>query len=251
MRRPELAALIALALVTGCDAGGLSSRKDQEADQSGPATKAACRLPDRIEPAAVETVPARERRDVPASGYVLALSWSPEFCRFRSDDPKQALQCRDNRFGFVVHGLWPQAAGRLQPRHCAPTRAIDEATMRTHLCMMPSPELMQDQWAAHGTCGWQSARDYFARTAELRRRLQMPDVEALPREGLTAGKLRDALVAANPGLPHDAVFIDRTSRGWLEEVRICYDLSFTPAACPRRQTGAPDRAPVKVWRRDG
>ena len=244
-------ALVALALLAGCNVDGASP--DQQALGAEPESEgeAACRLPDHVEPAPVEAVPARERRNVPATGYMLALSWSPEFCRFRSDDPEQALQCRDNRFGFVVHGLWPQAPGRLQPRHCAPAQALDEATLRRHLCMMPSPELMQDQWAAHGTCGWRAAGDYFAKTAELRERLTMPDIEALPREGLTAGKLRDAFAAANRGLPRGAIYVDRTSRGWLEEVRVCYDRSFTPAAGPRGQTGAPDGAPLKVWRRDG
>lgn len=36
--------------------------------------------------------------------YLLALSWSPEFCYSHADKP----ECRSGHHGFVVHGLWPQ-----------------------------------------------------------------------------------------------------------------------------------------------
>src|SRR5580692_7150493 len=38
--------------------------------------------------------------------YVLALSWSPEFCHSHPTKP----ECVWGKFGFVVHGLWPQYA---------------------------------------------------------------------------------------------------------------------------------------------
>lgn len=187
-----------------------------------------------------------EQVRAPVVGYALALSWSPEFCRRNRGDPEDRVQC-DNRFGFIVHGLWPQARGRLEPRFCEAVGPIAPATLRRHLCTVPGETLMQRQWAAHGSCGWPTAESYFAETQRLRAALTVPDADRLPANGLTAGAVRDAFVAANPRLPRAALFVDRTRSGWLEEVRICYDRRFRYAAC--ETPGAPDRAPVRVQRR--
>ena len=38
--------------------------------------------------------------------YVLALAWSPTYC---AKNPGNTWQCAPRRrFGFVVHGLWPE-----------------------------------------------------------------------------------------------------------------------------------------------
>ena len=37
--------------------------------------------------------------------YVMALSWSPSYCRSHPEDDEQ---CTRRGFGFVLHGLWPQ-----------------------------------------------------------------------------------------------------------------------------------------------
>ena len=63
------------------------------------------------------SVPAIERdgpvRQVPVTGYTLALTWAPEYCRFRQERAADRRQCsgRSGRFGFVVHGLWPEGRG--------------------------------------------------------------------------------------------------------------------------------------------
>lgn len=48
-------------------------------------------------------------RTVSVTGYTLALSWSPEFCKGRKTDARQRTQCsgRNGRFGLIVRGLWP------------------------------------------------------------------------------------------------------------------------------------------------
>ena len=46
--------------------------------------------------------------------YLLSLSWSPAFCIQRPDSP----ECNGpRRFGFIVHGLWPQNE-RGWPQNC-------------------------------------------------------------------------------------------------------------------------------------
>ncbi|MGE5952005.1 MAG: hypothetical protein ACM308_00055, partial [Qipengyuania vulgaris] len=60
-----------------------------------------CSLPRQVRVPEVDT--ERPRR-LPVTSYTLALSWAPEFCRFREDDKRHARQCsgREGRFGFTV-----------------------------------------------------------------------------------------------------------------------------------------------------
>ncbi len=207
-----------------------------------------CTLPSNVAlPRAERWYPGDAVR-VPVTGYVLALSWSPEFCRTRRSDPSQTLQCGVNNFGFVVHGLWPEGAGR-DPERCAPASPPDAATLRRHLCMMPGAALIQHEWARHGSCGWPSASAYLDATAALWRRLRLPDVDRLNPNIVTAGPIRSAFIAANPALPRGAIFIDLNNRRWLREVRICTDRALRFAPCQDGRTGAPDAVSLRVWRR--
>jgi ribonuclease T2 len=187
------------------------------------------------------------------ASFTLALSWSPEYCADQGDRRSARMQCELNRFGWVVHGLWPQARGadsvRDHPRHCALDAALSPQTVRRYLCMMPSVALMQSQWAAHGTCAFKTPEAYFAQTERLWAGLVKPDIAALSRklgDRLTVGDVRKAFVALNArqGLKPNGVFVALTDRGRLREVRICYDLAFRVTACER--TGAPDRVALGV-----
>lgn len=79
-----------------------------------------CRMPRQLAPSGPVTPdgPARPR---PVAGYTLAASWSPDWCKTHGN-PK-AMQCdtRFGRFGFILHGLWPEAA-RGPPRSGARQR---------------------------------------------------------------------------------------------------------------------------------
>lgn len=212
------------------------------------ATAAQCYVPDELE-LAVEATPPDAIPDAPATGHVLALSWSPEFCRFRKDAAEHSGQCRDNRFGFILHGLWPQAGAGPHPRLCQNAPPVSEELVRAHFCMTPSAWLVQHEWAAHGTCAWPSAEDYYADAAELWDRYRRPDLFRLSyRDELTVGDVRDAFVAANDNLPAEAIGVRTNNRGWLEDVFLCLDLSFEPRACAAREYGTRDAEPVSIWR---
>jgi ribonuclease T2 len=105
--------------------------------------------------------------------------------------------------------------------------------------MIPSARLQQHEWAAHGTCAWDSPEAYFDQARKLWDGLQWPIMD---RDGMTAGALRDAFVAANPALPRGAIAIASAPEGQLREVRLCHDLAFKPAACAPKALGAPDDA---------
>lgn len=208
-----------------------------------------CRVPGSVD---VPALPAPDgpRISAPVTGYVLALSWSPEFCHGRGrGDPSARLQCSGQmgRFGFVLHGLWPEGRGR-DPQWCAAASAPSAATLRENLCVTPSPRLMAHEWAKHGACMAKSPAGYFKAGRTLFQSLRFPDMARLSRaEGLNAGMVRAALVAETPFLRPDMLRLTLSGRGWLEEVQVCYGRDFMPARCPGAARPA-DSVPVKIWR---
>lgn len=190
-------------------------------------------------------------RQMPITGYTLAMSWSPEFCKPREDSRAHRVQCSgDNgRFGLVVHGLWPDGA-RSWPQYCPVTRKITPAEARRNLCMMPSTRLMSHQWAKHGSCMSGKPESYFKITRILWNSLRKPDYDFLSRrEGLTAGDIRRAFADANGRHVQPAhVGVKLNSRGWLQELRLCYGKDFMPTRCKPQTWGAKDSARAKIWR---
>ncbi|WP_109355349.1 ribonuclease T [Sphingorhabdus sp. EL138] len=210
-----------------------------------------CRAPSLTDPAAPARKPAAELRRVrPVSGYTLAMSWSPEFCRLRKDDRRHKSQCSgdDGSFGFILHGLWPDAQGASYPQWCRATKALPPAIVKRNYCMMPSPRLMARQWSKHGTCMANRPETYFRISRIMFGAVEFPNMDRLSRKPLTAGALRDAFAAANDGLKADMIRLKVNRRGWLEEVRICLGKSFRPQRCPRSMRGLKDNRSIKIWR---
>lgn len=189
-------------------------------------------------------------RTAPVTGYVMALSWSPEFCKPRLEQRSHARQCsrRAGRFGFVLHGLWPQSA-RGWRQWCPTSARPTGAQLAGQLCRSPSARLVARQWAKHGACMARTPRTYFRVSNILFDSLRWPDLDRLSRkEALTAGDLREVFVAANRGWRKEAVGIVSNERGWLEEVRLCYDRRFRPTACDAQRFGPSDDAALNIWR---
>lgn len=206
-----------------------------------------CSLPDRIRPLEAPRPDGPARR-LPIAGYTLAVTWSPEFCRTGRDP--QGMQCslRSGHFGFVLHGLWPEAR-RGYPQWCSLTPRPSPALLRQHLCMTPSARLLEHEWAKHGSCMVRTPQAYFRAAAALWRSIAWPDADRLSRRpDLTVGDLRGEFVAANPDWQAGQVGIVLSRSGWLQEVRLCYGRNFMPARCPRNKIGAPDSAALKIWR---
>lgn len=207
-----------------------------------------CRVPQRVAAPPVE--PDGPVRRTPIAGYTLALSWSPEYCRNRESRAADAIQCAgaNGRFGLVVHGLWPEGRGTW-PQWCPTPRKVPPAEVRRNLCMMPFPRIQAHEWAKHGACMTRTPAAYFKTTRVLFDGLRLPDFDRMSKDPeLTAGLIRARFAAANPGWAPEAVGVKVTERGWLQELRLCYDKRFMPKACDRRRSGPADGAPVKIWR---
>lgn len=207
-----------------------------------------CRAPQVLRVPAI--TPDGPPRTVPVTGYTLALSWSPEFCKPRREERAHAFQCSGKRgsFGLVVHGLWPEGA-KDWPQWCDAPGALTPADVRSALCLMPSERLVARQWAKHGSCMVARPAAYLEVIRILRSGLRLPDYDRLSRaDGLTAGRIRAAFADANPDWPESAVGVKLSARGWLEEIRLCYSRRFRPAPCPPTRRGAADAAPAQIWR---
>jgi len=207
-----------------------------------------CRAPQVARVPAI--TPDGPRRVLPVSGYTLALSWSPEFCKPRQDARAHAFQCSgaQGSFGLVVHGLWPES-GQGWPQWCPSEAKLTPADVRGALCIMPSDRLVARQWAKHGACMTKRPATYLGVTRILWQSLQIPDYDRLSREeALTAGDIRRAFAAENPGWPVSAIGVKLNAHGWLEEIRLCYSARFRPIRCPAGRWGEKDAAPARIWR---
>lgn len=210
-----------------------------------------CRVPDRIDVPRLERAPrGAVARTVPISGYLLALSWSPQYCASRRNlgERRDAVQCggETGRFGWVLHGLWPQGSGTGYPGWCRPARIVPQPVLREHLCMSPSVQLMQRQWAKHGVCMSPTPAAYFRAAAILYRAVRFPDMAALARQPQTAGSLRRAFAQQNKGVSFAMLAVTADRNGWLQEVRLCLGQRMRPAVCQPGQRGLRNNARLRI-----
>lgn len=232
MRWPSVAALL-LALPGAAQAQGLS-----------------CALPDHIPVPRLEQPRRGEPvRTPPVTGYMLSLSWSPQHCADVRNprDARDRFQCAgDNRFGWVLHGLWPEADGPAFPQWCRPARIVPQPVLKRHMCMSPSVQLLQRQWAKHGTCMSPHPAAYFRSGEILFRAVRFPDMQALAARPRTAGDIRRAFAAVNPGVTEPMIAVAADRQGWLDEVRLCLGPRMRPQRCKPFQVGAGDGRNVRI-----
>lgn len=163
--------------------------------------------------------------------YVLSLSWSPTHCAKEKDqaDPDQCGV--ERKFGFVVHGLWPQFKDGGYPASCTRDRVVPRAVVDQTMPIMPSVGLIVHQWQKHGTCTGLNATDYFARVRSAFAKVKVPEQLQSPDSGLSvpATQVERLFVQANPGLTPESVAVVCSKRD-VAEVRVCLDkdLAFIP-----------------------
>ena len=197
----------------------------------------------------IEQVERAAVRRTAVTRYTLALSWSPGFCAREGDDTDNVMQCdgATGRFGFVLHGLWPETDGRDWPQYCAPVRLVSRETLRQHLCMTPSPQLLQHEWTRHGSCMAATPEEYFAAAAQAFDRVRFPDMVMLGGgRAVRVGDLRRAFVAANPSLSADMISVQVRGGDWLDEVRLCLGPDQNYQSCPMAELGASDASPLRI-----
>ncbi len=164
--------------------------------------------------------------------FVLALSWSPNWCAIEGD-AKRSPQCKDDTgFGWILHGLWPQFH-RGFPSYCrtaerAPSRGMTNAMAD----IMGTDGLAWHQWKKHGTCTALSAADYYSLSRRAYALVKRPAVfrKLDRRVKLPASVVEEAFLKGNPTMEPDGITV--TCRdGHIQEVRICLSRTLTPVPC--------------------
>jgi ribonuclease T2 len=161
--------------------------------------------------------------------YVMALSWSPNWCALEGDG-RDSPQCDDGTgFGWVLHGLWPQYEDgwpeRCRTRFSEPTRRQTEGMAD----IMGTSGLAWYQWNKHGVCSGLSPADFYALAREAYGRVTLPEVFMRLDEAvaLPAGVVEEAFLRENPELTADGLTVTCRS-GMIQEARVCLtrDLEF-------------------------
>jgi ribonuclease T2 len=167
----------------------------------------------------------------PFDYYMLALSWAPAFCAQPGEAAKNPLECNTGH-GFVIHGLWPEANQGRVPESCGPSKNVPRGLVNDMLKYMPSPSLIQYEWATHGTCTGLNQQEYFTRIMLARAAIQIPvQISSLAqtvRE--TPAEIESQFANANPAFPKDAFRVACRAEE-LTEVRACFDKNLKPRAC--------------------
>ena len=111
----------------------------------------------------------------------------------------------------------------------------------------PAPQLLQHEWAKHGSCVTADPISYFTLEDRIYDSIHAPDMAMLShRRGMTVGDFQSAFAAANPGMRADMMRLNLNKDGWLEEVWICLGLDKQPRSCPASQGGAQPTDRVKI-----
>ncbi|AEI38144.1 MAG: ribonuclease I [Zymomonas mobilis subsp. pomaceae] len=188
------------------------------------------------------------RRLTPITGYTLALGWSPEYCRGKTTRAADAYQCGSGHFfGITLHGLWPEGRQGVYPQYCRETTLLPSTIINKMAEITPSAQILQHEWAKHGSCMTTKPEEYFARASAMFRSLHWPDMNKLASDpDLTAGQFSAAFAAVNHDIDPKAVKVITARRNWLSEIWICYDLDFKSKICDRDPTALPPEAKIKL-----
>ncbi len=166
--------------------------------------------------------------------YVMALSWSPNWCALEGDR-RGSDQCDARHdFGWILHGLWPQYE-RGFPADCrSSARNPSRGDTNAMSDIMGSGGLAWHQWKKHGRCSGLSSDDYFALSRQAYARVARPDVFRKLDDPvkLPASVVEQAFLESNPQLSRDQITITCKSRH-IQEVRICLTKELEFRDCGR------------------
>src|SRR5271155_1386007 len=137
--------------------------------------------------------------------YLLSLSWSPAFCL---SDPGAAECNGPRRFGFIVHGLWPQYE-KGWPQNCNVHERVPDNVASSISDIMPARGLIYHEWSAHGTCSGLSPADFFALVRRAYTAVSIPQELSAPTQAIeqSPAAIGGAFLQANPQLTSQSVVV--------------------------------------------
>jgi ribonuclease T2 len=157
--------------------------------------------------------------------YLLALSWSPEFCHSHPDKP----ECQSGHHGFVVHGLWPQFVDGY-PEHCSTAPGLSNPQEMADI--MPDAWLVDHEWLTHGTCSGLDAENYFQLLRRAFGSIKIPKRFVAPHENFSIPpqEVKREFVEANPKFSVDEMTVS-CGNNYLTAVSFCMSRDLKPRAC--------------------
>jgi ribonuclease T2 len=184
--------------------------------------------------AAVSASARHRHRDDATPGqfdyYLLSLSWSPAFC---IQQPSSAECNGPRRFGFIVHGLWPQNE-KGWPENCGDSE-VPESVAQGISDLMPARKLVYHEWSAHGTCSGLDPAAFFGLVRRAYGSVVIPGPFKNPGAAIeqAPAAIVNAFLQTNPRLPAGSVvaICTRQDEPRLREVHICFDRNLNARAC--------------------
>jgi ribonuclease T2 len=163
--------------------------------------------------------------------FVLALSWSPDYCAGSgSDDPQECSLGK--KLGFVLHGLWPQN-NQGYPSNCS-LEKFPTSLKAQFPGLYPNDALYAHEWEKHGTCTGLTPQGYLALASQLRQAVSIPDPFRSPAQPFrsTVDQLKQDFVQANPGFTSPDFEVNCSGSGrYLTELYVCFSRAGQPQAC--------------------
>ncbi len=203
-RLPKLFAVTALIALCLCAGGGVLARHRSHGGAAAPG---------------------------PFAYYLLSLSWSPAFCL---SSPNEAECNGPRRYGFIVHGLWPQNE-QGWPEHCDVHRPVPDEVVHGIADVMPARGLVYHEWSAHGTCSGLEPAAYFELLRRAYASVVIPQEMQRPAQAIeqSPAAIAAAFLRANPRNPMQSVVVTCSGQDVprLREVHICLARDLTPRNC--------------------
>ena len=180
------------------------------------------------------------------SYYLLSLSWSPAFCL---SSPNSAECSGARRFGFIVHGLWPQNE-KGWPENCDVQSQVPDDVAKGISDLMPARGLINHEWTAHGSCSGLDPAAFFSLVRRAHDEIVIPSEFSQPSQPIqqSPAAVLGAFQRANPKLPPLSLVVTCSGQGAprLREVRVCMDRNLSPRACSADAARGACRAPTLI-----
>ncbi len=159
--------------------------------------------------------------------YVLALSWSPEYCKMHKQQGMQCQRQPQQAYRFVLHGLWPSI-----DKTCTQER-LSDAVINSTLPFIPSKRLIEHEWKKHGRCSGFNPKQFFDLSIQAYERIKIPryfnDVNTSTTKKV--GDIKELILQKNPNLKCDSIRVVNVNKEF-SELRVCLDKSLQSINCP-------------------
>jgi len=163
--------------------------------------------------------------------FVLALSWSPDYCATNgSNDPQQCSIGK--KLGFVLHGLWPQY-NKGYPSNCS-TEKMPASVKAQFAGLYPNDNLFDHEWEKHGTCTGLTPAEYLQFGKQLKASVAIPAEFRSPEAPFrtTSNALKTSFGALNLAFSAASFEVSCSGSGrYLKEIYVCFARDGSPTAC--------------------